>query len=399
MRLTPTSLSERVDGLDFLRGIALLGIFIANMLHFHSPSQYIDPYTWYSVPSDQAAFHFIDVFVEASFYPLFAMLFGYGLNMQYEKSLKNHSPFAPFMARRMGVLLVFGLIHGFLIWFGDILFTYAVMGFIMIAAVRIPRKWLATIALSLYIIPALGLYALLKISRMFEAGSIMDGYVDIQQIELAISAYAHGSWSEIFMFRAGEFLIGGVGNSILGIVAILPLIMLGAAFSKYKIVERAFALKKKLLVTMMIFIAAGVLLKNIPFLTGPKFEDIFILQSTFGGPVLTIGYAALLLLLWQIPFLKIVTKPFTAVGRMALTTYILQSVIATLIFYSYGAGLYGKVDIMTGTWLAVGIFAIQVIFANLWLSKFRMGPLEFIWRRLSYGKNLPNKEEKVQDLS
>lgn len=399
MRLTPTSLTERVDGLDFLRGIALLGIFIANMLHFHSPSTYIDPYTWYTVPSEQAAFHFIDVFVEASFYPLFAMLFGYGLNMQYEKSLKNNSQFAPFMARRMSVLLVFGLIHGLLIWFGDVLFTYAVMGFIMIAAVRIPRKWLVTIALALYIIPTAALYVLLKIVRMADPDSVLDGYVDIQQIELAISAYAHGTWGEIFKFRAGEFLISGVGNSLLGVVIILPLIMLGAAFSKYKMVERSMEMKKKLLVTMIVFITAGVVLKNIPFLTGPKFEDIMITQTLFGGPVLTIGYAALLLLLWHIPFLKIVTKPFTAVGRMALTTYILQSVIATLIFYSYGAGLYGKVDVLTGTWLAVGIFAIQVIFANLWLSKFRMGPLEFIWRKFSYGKNLPNKEEKVQDLS
>ncbi|MEV9640531.1 DUF418 domain-containing protein [Mammaliicoccus sciuri] len=395
MKLTPTSLTERVEGLDFLRGIALLGIIIANMLHFHSPYAYMDPYTWFSTPGEQSAFHFIDVFVEASFYPLFAMLFGYGLNMQYEKSLKNHTPFAPFMARRMSWLLLFGILHALLIWFGDILFTYAIMGFVMIALVRIPKKWLFSLALVLYIVPSVLVYILLVFSRKINPNSLLDGFVDIHQIELAISAYAHGSFGEIFMFRLGEWFTFGVVGVFTSFFAVLPLMMLGAAFSKWKVVEKMYAMKGKLVVTMIVGITLGVLLKNVPYIDGPKFENIIIVQSTFGGPILAIGYAALLMLLWQIPFLKIVTKPFATLGRMAFTTYIMQSIIATLIFYSYGAGLYGKVDIVTGTWLAIGIFVIQLIAAQIWLSKFRIGPLEYVWRKLSYGKNFSNKEEKV----
>ncbi|WP_153732008.1 DUF418 domain-containing protein [Sporosarcina obsidiansis] len=394
MKLTPTPLTERVDGLDFLRGLALLGIFIANMLHFHSPYAYMDPYTWFSTPGDQSAFHFIDVFIEASFYPLFAMLFGYGLNMQYEKSLKNQTPFAPFMARRMSWLLVFGIFHALLIWFGDILFTYAIMGFIMIALVRIPKKWLFSLALVLYIVPSSLLYIFTLISRKINPNSLLDGFVDIQQIELAISAYAHGTFIEIFMYRMSEWFTYGVIGLITAIFVILPLMMLGAAFSKWKIIENMYAMKWKLVVTMIVCISLGILLKSMPYIDGPKFENIYLVQSTFGGPILTIGYVALFMLLWQIPFLKIVTKPFATIGRMAFTTYIMQSIIATLIFYSYGAGLYGKVDIVTGTWLAIGIFVIQMIAAQIWLSKFRMGPLESIWKRLSYGKNFGNKEEK-----
>ena len=89
MKLTPTTLGNRIEALDMLRGFALLGIFIANMLLFHSPYLYLDPYTWFSTPSDMATFKWIDIFVEASFYPIFAMLFGYGLNMQYEKAIAN----------------------------------------------------------------------------------------------------------------------------------------------------------------------------------------------------------------------------------------------------------------------------------------------------------------------
>ena len=394
MKLTPTSLTERVEALDYLRGIALLGIFIANMIHFHSPYAYMDAYSWFTVPSEMSMFHFIDVFIEASFYPLFAMLFGYGMNMQYEKSLRNDTPFAPFMFRRMGVLMIFGVVHAVLIWSGDILFTYALMGFIMIAIIRIPKKWLVTLSLVIYFVPTLLLYVLLALTRSATSTNVLDGFADNEQIERAVAAYGNGSFSEIFAFRLGEFFTFEIVGSITAVFMILPLIMFGAALSKFKIIERMYGMKKQLLVAMIIFIPIGIVLKNIPSWGGPKFENIFFVQSLFGGPILTLGYGALFLLLFQIPFLKIITKPFATIGRMAFTTYILQSVIATLIFYSYGAGLYGKVDIVTGTWLAIGIFVIQLVAAQIWLSKFRMGPLEALWRKLSYGKNFGVKEEK-----
>lgn len=395
MKLSPTPLTERVEGLDVLRGIALLGIFIANMLHFHSPYIYMDPYSAYTAPHERSMFYFIDVFVEASFYPLFAMLFGYGIAMQYEKSKQSGRNFAPFMARRMAVLLAFGLVHALLIWSGDILVTYALLGFIMIAAVKIPRKWLVVLALPLYIIPASLLYGVLWLARKASPDSMLDGFVDIQQIELAISAYAHGSFLEILLFRMNEFFTLQVLGFILTIFMVLPLIMLGAAFAKYKIVERMRELRIQLIAAVIICIPAGLWLKNIPFSNAPTFENTAVIQSLFGGPVLTIGYAAILLLLLQVPVLSMAAKPFANLGRMAFTTYIMQSVIATLIFYSYGAGLYGKVDIETGTYLALGIYAIQLLFAQVWLSKFRMGPLEALWRRWSYGKKAVKKEESL----
>ncbi|PID02545.1 hypothetical protein CSV67_07865 [Sporosarcina sp. P2] len=394
MKLTPTSLTERVEALDYLRGIALLGILIANMLHFHSPYAYMDPYSWYTIPHEQSMFHFIDVFIEASFYPLFAMLFGYGVNMQYEKSWRNHTQFAPFMARRMGILLIFGLLHALLIWSGDILFTYALMGFIMIAVIRIPKKWLLTLSLVIYFVPTLLLYGILALTRSKSTSSMLDGFVDTQQIERAISSYGNGTFREILAFRLNEFITFEIVGSITAVFIILPLIMFGAALSKFKMIERMYALKGKLFLAMLVFIPIGITLKNIPSWDGPKFENILLIQSIVGGPILTLGYAALFLLLFQVSFLKRMTQPFANVGRMAFTTYIMQSIIATMIFYSYGVGLYGKVDIVTGTWLALGIFAIQLIIAQVWLTNFRMGPLEAMWRKWSYGKNFVVKEEK-----
>lgn len=395
MKLAPTLPADRIEGLDFLRGIALLGIFIANMLTFHSPYIYMDPYSWFTAPSDAASFKMIDIFIEASFYPLFAMLFGYGLNMQYEKARAAGAPFAPFMARRMGILMLFGLIHALLVWSGDILFTYAVMGFVMIAAVRLPKKWLLSVALFVYLAPTALLYALFTWIRKTDPNNVLDGYVDIQKIELAISAYAHGTFGEIFIFRMKEWLMFGLSSALLGLLFILPLVMIGAALSKWKVIERAAQLKVPLLISGVVLTAGGLWLKAMPFTDGPKYENLLVMQTNLGGPLVTLGYAALLLLLWQLVNVQKILHPIAKAGRMAFTTYIMQSIIATTIFYSYGLGLYGKVDVATGTWMAIGIFVIQVIFAMLWLSKFRMGPLEFLWRKLSYGKNF-NKIEEIK---
>lgn len=396
MNLTPT-LNNRIESLDMLRGFALLGIFIANMLTFHSPYFYLEPHSWFSTPGDAETFKIINIFVEASFYPIFAMMFGYGMNLQYEKAQAAGKPYAPVMARRLGILLLFGLLHALFIWSGDILFTYALMGFIMIAAVRIPKRWLVPIAAIVYLIPAIiligGLYFINKLSP----DQVMSDYVDIQQIELAITAYGHGTYWEAFAFRAVEWATFGLTSVFLAPIMILPLIMFGAYLSKVKLFERAAELKGRIAVVTVIALVGGIVIKSIPYIDKPTVH-YDMLQKLIGGPMLAIGYGGIILLLCQAPLFRTIFRPVSKAGRMSLTTYLMQSIIATLLFNSYGFGLYGKVDLATGTWMAVGIFVIQVIFAELWLMKFRMGPFEWIWRKGTYGKNLPKKEGNVQAL-
>ncbi|WP_342508944.1 DUF418 domain-containing protein [Sporosarcina sp. FSL K6-2383] len=398
MKITPTTLDNRVEVLDLLRGFALLGIFIANMVHFQSPYLYVDPYTWFISPSDAVTFKGIDIFIEGSFYPIFAMLFGYGLNMQYEKTLANGSAFAPMMARRLAILLGFGLLHALFIWSGDVLFTYAVMGFIMIAFLKISKKWILPIAAILYVIPNAFLYVATRFLEAVSPNSALAGYVDIQQIEMAISAYGLGSYGEIFSFRFFEWLTFGLLSALSGLILILPLIMLGAGLSKRRIFERAGEMKGRIAIMTVLTLAVGIWLKAAPF-TGEPTLSAQMLQSVFGGPILAAGYVGVLLLLSQIPLFRTAFRPVSKAGRMSLTTYITQSVVATTIFYSYGFGMYGKVDLETGVWIAVGVFVIQVIIAELWLMKFSMGPLEWLWRKATYGKKLSNKEGKGHHLS
>jgi len=388
LRVEPTALGNRIEALDLMRGFALLGIFIANMLFFHTPILYIDPYSWFSTPSDEVAYKGIAIFIQGSFYPIFAIMFGYGLNMQFEKAVDSGSPYARVLSRRLGLLLVFGLIHGLLIWAGDILLSYAAMGFMLLLFIRLRTKWLLPIAFILYALPMGGLLALLKLAEKFDPVSVDPSFVDIHQVELSISAYAHGDFMDIMAQRFHDWLqVSLMSGALLGLFMILPLFLLGAVLSKWKLFGRAGELKRWLVMGAILLIPTGIWLRSFPFQYGTSASNQFI-QEAFGGVILALGYIAIFLLLAQIRLFRSIFRPVAKAGRMSLTTYITQSIVATLIFYSYGFGLYGKVDLETGTWIACGVFVIQVIFAEIWLSKFRMGPLEWIWRRGTYGKKL-----------
>lgn len=386
MNLSPTKIDNRIESIDALRGFALLGIFLANMLLFHTPLLYIDPYTYFTSSNDVLTYKWLDIFIEASFYPIFAMLFGYGLNMQYEKAKAKNTKFAPIMARRLGLLALFGLIHGIFIWSGDVLFPYAMMGFIMILLLRIPAKWLFTIATVIYI-GAMGLLiGLMKLLSLIEPDALLEGYTDHEKINLALTTYANGSFGEMLSFRIQEWLFIGLANGVfMGVFIILPIIMIGAALSKWKVFERAADMNSRLVIITVVSLLAGIWIKALPHLTEPT-ADIVLLQDTFGGVILAIGYVGLFLLAYKLVIFQKLFSPIAKVGRMSFTTYIMQSVIATLIFYAYGFGLYGQVDLLTGTLIAIVVFIIQVIFAQLWLSKFKMGPLEWLWRKGTYGK-------------
>ncbi|SDI31599.1 uncharacterized protein SAMN04487975_114118 [Planococcus glaciei] len=384
MKLQPVALNERVYAIDLMRGFALLGILLINMLTFHSPFSYIDPYKWFNGAWDTEVFSVLDIFVQASFYPLFSMLFGYGLAMQFMKAQKYQRPFMPIAVKRLLILLAFGIIHAFLIWYGDILITYAITGFFLLGFIRLKPAWLLGLAAAIYVIPQIFL-----LSLMFVAVSIDPNiYTGMQEVQSSLAAYPSGTFAEIFSQRFDDWMHSNNPASYFYlIITILPFLMAGAAAAKMQLIERA-AHYRKLWISLAVGgLVLGLLLKSTPLLIDNNYAFQY-LQDIFGGPLVAIGYAALIALMAQSLSFRKFLSPLAKAGRMSLTTYIGQSLIATLIFYSYGFGLYGQVDVLTGTWIALGIFAIQVIFAELWLSKFGQGPLEYLSRRLTYGRNL-----------
>ncbi|WP_411747943.1 DUF418 domain-containing protein [Psychrobacillus psychrotolerans] len=387
MSIKPTGVNERIISIDVMRGFALLGIFVVNMLFFHSPYIYINPYTWFQNPSDYETFKMIDIFVQGSVYPLFSMLFGYGLAMQFLKSTANGGPFAKFAVRRLTVLLIIGCIHAFLIWAGDILITYALAGFVLILMIRLKPIWLLLISIFLFLIPNGLLYGLVYLGSLLEPNATII-YTGIQEIEASIVAYGQGSWGDIFSQRLADWLyMSGNGLIVISMLfTIVPFLLLGAAAAKWKLIERARELKVYWMITVLVMLIVGTVIKWLPYLLEANLFTMGI-QDTFGGPLQAIAYAGIIALVCSIPFAAKILSPISKVGRMSMTTYLMQSIIATTIFYAYGFGLYGKIDLSTGTWMAIGIYAFQVVFAEIWFTKFKQGPVEMLWRKLTYSNN------------
>ncbi|WP_175988345.1 DUF418 domain-containing protein [Bacillus sp. Marseille-Q1617] len=392
--LSPIEESERIVSLDVIRGMSLLGIFIINMISFHSPFLYMDPYSWWKTPSDTALYPWIDVLVQASFYPLFAMMFGYGLSIQQERADKKGMPFYTFGIRRMLILLCIGSVHAFLIWSGDILMNYAVFGMLLLVFMRMSGKHLLMLGSLLLLLPQL-FFSILLVLMTFSDPAGVAHYTNIAAVQDSVAAYASGSFTDIIQQRFSDwYTVNSPGNLLFLILSILPVMMIGAGAGKLNLLEKVGANKRKWMLLGAGLLITSVAIKMLPILIESNAAYSYI-QDYLGGPFLSVSYAVILALLLENKKMKKWTKPLASAGRMSLTNYLMQSVIGTLIFYSYGFGLYGEVTLTTGTYLAIGIFVIQMLLSEIWLSKFRYGPVEKLWRVLSYGKSSVMKKGEL----
>lgn len=395
MNSTPTTSKQRIDTLDILRGVSLLGILLVNMFAFSTPAPYIDLKTFFSVPIDKEFQKGLDIFVQGSFYPLFSMLFGYGLAMQYEKATRLGDSFYKFGIKRLVVLFVIGILHAFLIWWGDILMTYAFCGLVLLTLIRLKPGFLLAIGLIFYM-GINGVLALLTgLASIADPSSTESSqFIDIQSMESALKAYGAGSWTDAFIQRLSDLSVQfSPFMWLMALFTILPYMLIGGAASKWQLIEKA---KDKYIlwgILAVIMIPLGIYLKSLPFTLNRNYFLDYV-QTYFGGPILAIGYASLIVLICCIPYATKILTPIAKAGRMSMTVYLTQSIICTLIFYHFGFGLYGKVGVDTATFLAVGIYAIQLVFASLWFLFFKQGPIEAVWKRITYGKYMPKKEEK-----
>ncbi|WP_107947331.1 DUF418 domain-containing protein [Lysinibacillus parviboronicapiens] len=381
MDLKPTMLQERIATLDILRGISLLGILLVNMYAFYLPMPYIDLASWFTTPSDMVWQQNLDIYVQSSFYPLFAMLFGYGLAMQWQKAQSREQNFYGTGLRRLVVLFMFGFVHAVLIWWGDILMTYAFCGVFLLLLLRLHPIWLLSIGI---IINGFMHVFMLFIVGYINFNSQIDTYLNITAVEKAITAYGAGNWLDAFMQRLSDLSEqAGVGMWIASLFTILPYMLIGAAASKWRLVERAKELKWLWVALAVVGLVMGIFMKSIPVLNTRTYLLEYI-KVYMGGPILSVGYIGLIVLLCMIPLVPKMLSPFAKIGRMSLTMYILQSIIGTCLFYQFGFGWYGKVSVATGVLIAISIIVVQMVLAEVWLSKWKQGPLEAIWRKLTY---------------
>jgi len=402
-RAEPVQAQERIEVLDVIRGFALLGILIANMAMFNSPAAYLEVLgkNMWTGFWDTTTASFINLLIQGKFYTMFSFLFGLGFAIFFERAKAKTTKPKLLFYRRLFVLLLIGLAHAFFIWHGDILVTYALLGFLLPLFFNRKPKTLLIWAISLFIgfilfmALAMGLLALVKTMNEGVIANAMQPMFAIMEsrIESSLHAYGHGTFAEIMAQRTSDTLFG-YSNLFSLIFIILPVFLLGLYAGKRKIfqnIEENLNLIKKAwkwgLVIGLTMSIVKFICKNLVAGDPTSFYTVIQIGAGFFGDIgLCLFFMTSIILLCQNKKWILKFKPLAFAGRMALSNYLFQSIVCTTIFYSYGLGIYGKVGSALGFVLTIFIFTTQIIISKFWLKHYQFGPVEWVWKSLTYGK-------------
>lgn len=425
-RAEPVGKAERLAAVDVLRGVALLGILAMNIVSFAWPFSGYDNPDLSGGPGlvNRSAWMVNHLLFSGKMMSLFSMLFGAGLVLMADRADRRGVSFAWVYYRRILWLLVIGLIHAYFIWSGDILVAYALCGLVLFVFRSTSPRRLFVLGVVLIVgsslvfpVMGLGLGAVRAMAEttsesistsdsgraaMAEAWQEMGAFFEPTEEQYAeqLAAY-RGSYWEVFPHRAQESIGFQAFFLPLFIWGIAGRMMVGMAFMK----RGAFAAERSTrFYLVMASIAYGI---GLPLTIVGGLDlwatDFEVVRGTVFGAALAmlgmvpvaLGHAAVVMLVVKSGALPRLTARLAAVGRMALTNYLTQSIVGTLLFYGYGLGLYGKLD-RPQLWLIVlAIWALQLWYSPIWLARFRFGPAEWIWRSLTYLKFQPMRAAKT----
>lgn len=389
----PTHLSERILFIDVLRGMALFGILAANMRGFFAPMDaYMRIGMLYHSRADVLAQALIDILIQGKFISIFSFLFGMGFAIQMSRAEAKGARFLGFYPRRLLALALFGLIHGILIWAGDILLTYALSGAILLLFRNSSQKKLLRWAGGLLTFPIVGslIFGALYFGPLHRPW--MERKVpDAQKYYRVMDIYAHGTVRQILAQNWVEWKreLPTQGFAIYA----LGLFMLGMWVWRAGIAQRLGEHTAVLKRVCAWCIPAGLALSTYAGIdkavnpAGNYSGWRWLLETLWwpGSLILAAGYVSGLAQIFLNEERRYLL-PFAAVGRTALTNYLLQSVICTLFFYHYTTGLFGRIGPALGLVPTVVLFAAQVAASNWWLKRYRFGPMEWVWRGMTYGR-------------
>lgn len=390
----PSPARDRVAGIDILRGAAILGILLMNIQSFAMPvSAYTYPWSWGDLQGVNGWVHFlIHIVASGKFISIFAMLFGAGIILQQQRFF-DAPLFVRLHFRRMFGLLAIGLLHAYLLWYGDILFSYALLGMLAFCFRHLsikPLLWigaaffLAGLVFNLFI--GAGLHAFASDPSLGLAAELNPG-PEAQLVEVAIY---QGPWLGQLAERATyAFATQTWVLATYSLPFVTGMMLIGMALMKSGFYTGAWSTRHYVKVAA-IGTACG---------WGLSLLGLWLDRETGRDPVLSVmvlshlntiamiptalGYSAVVLLLASHRTGPL--APLAAVGRTALSCYLLETLLCTTIFYGHGLGYFGKLDRVELLGVVVGVWVVLLIFANLWLRHFRYGPAEWIWRRMTYG--------------
>ena len=403
-KVLPVNPSDRVVFIDALRGLALFGILMVNLQYMYKPMTDMLISSSQGAPLHQIVSEsFIKFFFEGKFYIIFSILFGFGFWVFLNKSIPDGSSIIPLFRRRLFFLMLFGIAHIVFLWVGDILLYYSLIGFILILFKKAPdkkvKRWSISLVVAPPIITALLIAMVWAISQIPEAKEAMDTGIQesinemTREVEHATATYAGGSFSEIISVRIKEYL-KLLSGSIFIFPVILGMFLLGFLLARKKILTEYLNhlrfFKKLFWWGIGIGIPANTLYALASHYSILSIPDGWMLLETFmhifGGIAFGLSFISGMAILFAKKKSSIFRNFLAPVGRMALTNYLLHSIIGAFLFYSYGFGLIGQIEVWQGIVLAIVIFSTQVAFSRWWLSRYKFGPFEWLWRSLTYMK-------------
>ena len=391
----PVRRGERVELLDALRGFSIFGILLANLMVFSGTFFAGSAGAAIAFPNstaDRVTEFLIHLLVEGKFYSTFSLLFGVGFAVQLARAESLGRPFASFFRRRMLFLLLIGVTHA-LVWAGDILWLYAVVGFVLIPFRQGQERTLLIWVAALLVVPVV-LYGLVALLVSSSPATVSGGLESL--FRSTIAAFSDGGYRAVFEANLLFLLLGRLPQLVVTGRAfnVLAMFLVGFYLGRRRVFHDLTAhrpLLRRLLVAGLCVgsianVALALLMETDAYFS---FQRLGLLQSAayqIGVPALCLFYVSAFALLFEQAAWRRRLLVFAPVGRTALSNYVLQTLVCLSIFYGIGFGLFGEWGVAATTALVFVIYPVQVLITRWWLAHFRFGPLEWVWRSLTYGR-------------
>jgi uncharacterized protein len=383
----PVRPDRRIAAIDVLRGVALFGVLSVNLITEFRVSLFQQFLS--TGPSGSRLDHVVDAVVsigmEMKAFALFSLLFGVGMAIQFEH-LAAKTQRLSLLIRRLLILLGFGLLHLCLIWNGDILTEYALVGLIALPFLYVSNRSLVVASAA-----ALVFYAAMP-SWLPDSFFGPDEAALGQYVRVATSVYASGTWSEVVRFNIAE-IPRIVPLHVLVAPRTFALFLLGVFVWRTGLLRNPERHRRVLIGTAMLglVLGLGLNLLELPD-AGSSWRALAPVVSaltTLGPVVLAIGYGATCVALYTFTGANRVLGLLGPLGRMAFSNYVAQSLVFGWIFFGYGLGLFGRLSSSQAMLLGIAVYVIQIFISLYWLKQFRFGPMEWLWRTLMYGVRQP----------
>ena len=413
--LAPVQTKDREVFMDILRGFAILGIFIANLgsgfSWYREEAQLTGPFLLPELDHKMGFLH--HMFIEGKFYSIFSLLFGWGIALQFKRADAKGINAAPTVRRRLFFMLLLGAVH-LLIWPGDIVFFYALLGFILLPLRKFSNRTLLVTGIILVLSPILLYWAKMTwpvlnypAELLVKTGIKVDGaLLNLKSEDDFINMMKHGSWFDQLKGNiSGFFFRYNYLFFVSRVPKVLGMFLIGYVVGRSDFYKNILQHKKILYWVIGIGLLIGLpanfyLARYMTYFNGDYFnlKTKGLHQTIFyalGVAPLAMVYVALFMLSFQTGVGKKILSILAPVGKMAFSNYILQSLIGNFVFLGAGLGYMGQVGPVYYTLFGIGVFIIQIILSTIWLKYFNYGPLEWLWRSATYKKWQPMRKQPV----